>query len=61
VSGRNSYRERLLQLKEETWEKKDYRLVKQIRIKIKEYDAKHPKEKIKPYEMFQLTKEKSRS
>jgi len=61
VSEKNSYRERLLQLKEEAWQKEDYQLVKQIRIKIKEYDAKQPKEQIKPYEMFQLTKEKSRS
>lgn len=53
MSEKNSYRERLLQLKEEAWEKEDYQLVKQIRIKIKEYDAKQPKEKVTPYELFE--------
>lgn len=45
--------EELLALKQKYWEKSDYESVKKVRLAIKEYDRAHPpKEKVKPYEMF---------
>ena len=59
MSAKNSYREQLLNLKWEAFDKGDYKTVKLLRLKIKEYDAKHPpKEKVKPYELFEGMKEK---
>lgn len=53
-----SYREELLKLKWEAFDKGDYKTVKAIRLKIKEYDRAHPpKEKVKPYQLLELLKE----
>ena len=35
---KESFRDQLLKLKQLAWEKEDYRTVKAIRIRIKEYD-----------------------
>ena len=59
---KDSYREELLKLKWEAFDKRDFKTVKLLRLKIKEYDKKHPlKTTVKPYELFEGMKEKSKS
>ena len=59
---KKSYREQLMQLKWEAFDKGDYKTVKLLRLKIKEYDRTHPpKDKVKPYKMFEWMKEKPKS
>ena len=53
VTRRDAHREKLLRLKAEAWEKRDYQRVKELRILIKEYDAQQPKEKVQPYRLFE--------
>jgi len=49
----DSYREQLMKLKWEAFDKGDYKTVKLLRLKIKEYDRAHPpKETVTPYELF---------
>ena len=54
-------REELLRLKQKYWDMGDYESVKKVRIAIKEFDAKQPKETVKPHELFDWMKEESKS
>ena len=51
--NQDAYREKLLRLKAEAFDRGDYQRVKDLRILIKEHDAQQPKEKVQPYRLFE--------